>query len=192
LVKLNSGDGPPYYRNPKEPPHHTPSPPRAIPRVPRPRMPPKDHTGPHKDSTMWELISKSKHTTRFYEMAKKDNDVMDILKDTNRKTTLFAPSNNAFRELDQMLKDRDVPKDMMHRIMMYHLSDGCHESDDLRYRNTLSTMLSDNELGKGMKQRLRIGLSHEGPTLNFYSEVTMFDIVRTLLYIHQIHILIHV
>jgi hypothetical protein len=47
----------------------------------------------------------------------------------------------------------------------------------LRYHNTLITKLPEDKLGKNMHQRLRIGLDHKGPNINFYSRFTMFDIV---------------
>jgi uncharacterized surface protein with fasciclin (FAS1) repeats len=170
------GDGPPYYRSPKEPPHHTPMPPSGIPRVPKPKMPPRDRTGPHNDKTLWDMIKDCKYTSRFYEYLKDDDKIVKMLQDTKSNTTVFAPSNQAFEKFDQFRKHHDVSKDMVHRVLLYHLSYGIHRSNDLRYHNTLVTMLPDDNLGKGMHQRVRLGLSHRGPTINFYSEFKMLDI----------------
>lgn len=66
---------------------------------------------------------------------------------------------------------------MLHRVLLYHVAKGTHGSQDLRYRNTLETMLGEEQLGEGEKQRVRIGLSSRGPTLNFYAVFKMFDSV---------------
>ncbi|KAF8542623.1 FAS1 domain-containing protein [Trichophaea hybrida] len=153
-------------------------------------MPPKDHTGPHTNSTMWDLISKSKHTKRFYELLKDDKDIMDILQNKNANHTVFAPSNKAFEMLDKFKKHHDVPKDLIHRVLMYHIAPGCHRSQDLWYHNTLITSLPDDELGQDMHQRVRIGMNHKGPSINFYSQFTMFDIYANNGIIHGIDALL--
>jgi uncharacterized surface protein with fasciclin (FAS1) repeats len=170
------GDGPPYYRSPKEPPHHTPSAPDNIPHVPRPRMPPRDRTGPHKDKTLWQVISECKHTSRFHDYLKDDREIQKMLDDEKANLTVFAPSNDAFRRFEEYSKHHKLSKDMIHRVLMYHLSPGFHSSQDLRYHNTLVTMLSEKDLGKGMNQRVRIGLGYSGPSVNFYSQFTMVDL----------------
>jgi uncharacterized surface protein with fasciclin (FAS1) repeats len=142
-------------------------------------MPPRDHTGPHTNSTIWDLISKSKHTKRFYELLKEDKDIVDMLQNKDANHTVFAPSNHAFEVLDKFKKYHDIPKDLIRRVLMYHIAPGRHRSQDLRYHNTLITSLPDDELGKDMHQRVRIGLNHKGPSINFYSQFTMLDIVRS-------------
>ncbi|KAF8246651.1 FAS1 domain-containing protein, partial [Wilcoxina mikolae CBS 423.85] len=158
--------------------------------VHKPKMPPKDHTGPHTNSTMWDLISKSKHTKRFYELLKDDKDIVAMLQDKNANHTVFAPSNKAFDMLDKFKKHHDVPKDLIHRVLMYHIAPGCHRSQDLRYHNTLITSLPDDELGPDMHQRVRIGLNHKGPSINFYSQFTMLDIYANNGIIHGISALL--
>ncbi|KAA8911755.1 FAS1 domain-containing protein [Sphaerosporella brunnea] len=153
-------------------------------RHPRPPMPPSDPHGPHKDSTIWELISSKQ--SRFADLIKKDRKVMDMLDDKKANITVFAPSNHAFAMLDKFLKHKDIPKDLIHRVLMYHVAPGTHESQDLRYHNTLLTKLSEDDLGKDEHQRLRIGLDHLGPNINFYSRFTMFDIYCNNGVIHAI------
>jgi uncharacterized surface protein with fasciclin (FAS1) repeats len=102
-----------------------------------------------------------------------------MLSDKKANITVFSPSNHAFELLDKYLeKHKDIPKDLIHRVLMYHIAPGTHQSQDLRYRNTLITKLCEEKLGKNMHQRLRIGLNHNGPNINYYSQFTVVDIVR--------------
>jgi len=144
-------------------------------------MPPRDHTSPHTNKTLWDLISSSKHTTRFASLLKNDASLYSLLSSKASNVTVFAPSNRAFSSLEKYLKKghegKDIPADVIHRVLSYHIANGTHSSQDLRYHNTIISRLPDDELGQGMDQRIRIGLNHKGPSLNFYSRFTMFDIV---------------
>lgn len=141
----------------------------------RPPMPPHDPDGPHTDSTLFDIVSKSKHTTMLFDLIKQDKDLVNMLKDPKANLTIFAPGNEAFKRLPK--DPKDVPKDMIKRILMYHISQGTHDSHDLIHHNTLLTKLSEGELGKGMHQRLRLGFGSHGPVINYYSKVTMVDVV---------------
>lgn len=180
------GDGPPYHRSPKEPPHHTPSAPDHVPRIPLPRMPPRDETGPHKDSTLMDMICSGKHTKRFCDLIKEDRDITDMLKDKKANITVFAPGDEAFRMWDEINKHHKMSKDMVHRVLLYHCAPGTHWSQSLRYQNTLTTMLPVKELGNEIYQRVRIGLSHEGPTVNFYNEFRTLDVFTMNGVIHRV------
>lgn len=142
--------------------------------------PPSDPHGPHRDSTLLDLISSSKHSSAFYETIKDNKDITDLLKDKNKNTTVFVPSNAAFECLDKYRKHHDLPKDLLHRILQYHFAPGMHDSDDLMFHNTLETRLTEDDLGKGQHQRLRIG---PGPRINLYAHFKMVDIVRSASFI---------
>lgn len=140
-----------------------------------PKMPPYDH-GSHTDSTLFEIITNSKYTTKLAELIKQDNDLVHLLKDPKANLTIFAPEDEAFDRLPN--KDpKDVPKDLLRRVLMYHIADGTHDSQDLIYHNTLITKLHEDDLGKGMHQRVRIGFGSHGPAVNYYSKLTMVDVV---------------
>lgn len=140
-----------------------------------PKMPPHDHYGPHTDSTLFDIIANSKHTTKFAELIKQDNDLLHMLKDPKANFTIFAPGNEAFERLPK--DPKDIPKDLLRRVLRYHISHGTHDSHDLVHHNTLLTKLPEDELGKGMYQRLRIGFGSHGPAVNYYSKLTMVDVV---------------
>jgi uncharacterized surface protein with fasciclin (FAS1) repeats len=127
---------------------------------------------------MLDLISHSKHTSAFYDILKDHKDLCDMLNDPKGNYTLFAPTNHAIERFQHKIGDiHKLPKDKVHRVLQYHMAHGTHYSMDLKYHNTLMSMLPEDELGKGMHQRLRIGLSYYGPTINFYSEIKMTDVV---------------
>lgn len=142
-----------------------------------PKMPPHDHRGPHTDSTLYDIITNSKHTTKLAELIKLDNDLVKLLKDPKANLTIFAPEDEAFDRLPH--KDpKEVPKDLLRRVLKYHIASGTHDSQDLVHHNTLITKLPEDDLGKGMHQRLRIGFGSHGPAVNYYSKLTMVDVVR--------------
>lgn len=142
-----------------------------------PKMPPHDHHGPHTDSTLYDIITNSKHTTKLAELIKLDDDLVKLLKDPKANLTIFAPEDEAFDKLPH--KDpKEVPKDLLRRVLKYHIASGTHDSQDLVHHNTLVTKLPENDLGKGMHQRLRIGFGSHGPAVNYYSKLTMVDVVR--------------
>lgn len=146
-----------------------------------PKMPPHDHHGPRTDSTLFDIITNSKHTTKLAELIKLDNDLVQMLKDPKANLTIFAPEDGAFDRLPH--KDpKEVPKDLLRRVLKYHIASGTHNSQDLVHHNTLVTKLPENDLGKGMHQRLRIGFGSHGPAVNYYSKLTMVDVVRNIIH----------
>lgn len=146
-----------------------------------PHMPPRDPHGPHTDSTLYDIIVNSKHTTKLAELIKLDDDLVNLLKDPEANITIFAPGDEAFKRIPK--KDpKDVPKDLLKRVLTYHVVPGVHGSYDLIHHNTLRTELSEDELGKDLRQRLRVGFGFHGPTVNFYSKITIVDVVRIYAY----------
>ncbi|KAI5797318.1 FAS1 domain-containing protein [Pyronema domesticum] len=139
-------------------------------------MPSKDPHGPHMNSTIYDLLQKSKHSKRFFEFIKEDKDLSAMLQDKNNNHTVFVPSNKAFDMLDKYKKHHNVSKEMLHNVLLYHIAPGYHQGQDLRFHNTLLSALPAPDLGDDLHQRLRIGLNKKGPTVNFYSQFVMLDV----------------
>jgi hypothetical protein len=146
----------------------------------KPKMPPRDPHGPHINSTIYDLLQKSKHSKRFFEFIKEDKDLSAMLQDKNNNHTVFVPSNKAFDMLDKYKKHHNVSKEMLHNVFLYHIAPGYHQGQDLRFHNTLLSALPAPDLGDDLHQRLRIGLNKKGPTVNFYSQFVMLDVVSHL------------
>ncbi|KAI5818581.1 FAS1 domain-containing protein [Pyronema omphalodes] len=142
----------------------------------KPKMPPRDPHGPHMNSTIYDLLQKSKHSKRFFELIKEDKDLSAMLQDRNNNHTVFVPSNKAFDMLDKYKKHHNVTKEMLHDVLLYHIAPGYHQGQDLRFHNTLVSSLPAPDLGDDLHQRLRIGLNKKGPTVNFYSQFVMLDV----------------
>lgn len=158
--ELEDEDGHPCQRDSHiEPPHHRPHPHK-----------------PFKNLTLFDLIAHSKHTTILYNLVSKDEELIKILNDTHANTTFFAPDNNAFKRLPH--PPHKAPKDLVRRVILYHLVNGTHGLLDTLHRDTLITKLPENELGNGIHQRLRLGLGPHGPTINYYSKIVKANIVR--------------
>jgi len=155
-----------------KPPHHRPNPIRS-------------HC-PEKPSnlTLFDLISHSKHTTILYNLVRQDEELTKILKDTHSNTTLFAPDNDAFKRLPH--PPHKNPKDLVRRVLLYHLVNGTHGLLDTLHRDTFITKLAESELGEGIHQRLRVGLGPQGPTINYYSKIVKANIFAKNGVIHAV------
>ncbi|KAI5801770.1 FAS1 domain-containing protein, partial [Peziza echinospora] len=142
----------------------------------------------HTDETIWDIISKCNHTTTLTKLAGTNAEFKHLLQDPKQNITLFAPSDHAFHKLlPHGLPDK-LPKEMVYRVLNYHTAEGTVTSYEMMHRNTIVSRLQEDRLGKGMHQRLRIGLDNvHGPSVNFFSELTVVDIYAKNGVIHAIN-----
>lgn len=129
-----------------------------------------------RDSTLLDMIKQTSHSEMFYSFIKDFPDIEKMLDDENRKITVFVPSNKAFEHLLNGKKKEDLkmPKEDIEKLLKYHIMDGHHDYDGLKWHNTIASEMNDQALGKDEKQRLRMGL-YRCPTVNLYSEILIKD-----------------
>ncbi|KAL7927030.1 FAS1 domain-containing protein [Trichoderma austrokoningii] len=146
---------------------------------------------PHHDEssyTIYELISKSKYTTKFARLVDDHPGVVELLNGTDSNYTLFVPLDKAFEDIPD---DHKKPsKEVVEDALRYHIGLGEYPAKRILHTYTLPTA-HDEELLGGEPQRLRTSVGLGGVKINFYSKVVAADIVAKNGVIHAVnHILV--
>jgi Fasciclin domain len=162
--------------DPHHPPHH--GPPGKRPHHPppgkRPHHPPH-HDHPKPNETIYQLISKSKYTTKLAKLIDEDADLVKLLNSTKANHTIFAPTDFAFKKIpDDAPKP---PKEVIKKVLLYHVAPGLYPAGRVLFDHTVPTALEEPLLGDA-PQRIAARLGFRGLTLNFYSRVIAANIVR--------------
>ncbi|OAL33329.1 hypothetical protein AYO20_07340 [Fonsecaea nubica] len=168
----------------EEPPHHGPPggrPPHRGPPGKKPRRPHHPHHRPN--GTIWELISKSKYTTKLAAVVKEHPDLVELLNSTKTNHTLFAPTDRAFEKIPKHAPK--PPKEFLEKLLTYHISPEFYPAPRILVSRTIPTALEAKYIGK-VPQRLSTQVSLRGLTVNFYSRVVAIDIFATNGVIHGI------
>ena len=136
------------------------------------------HHGHHchkPNMTIYQLISKSKYTTKLAKFIHEDGDLVKVLNDTSANYTLFAPTDAA---IDRILDHEKEPpsKEMIKKVLLYHVSPELYTAGRVLVSHTIPTMLKEKDLGD-FPQRLRVGLGFRGLELNFHSPIVAINIV---------------
>ncbi|KAL8381925.1 hypothetical protein RB595_005940 [Gaeumannomyces hyphopodioides] len=138
------------------------------------------------NSTIWDLISNGKYTTKFYKLASKYENVVRILNSTRTNITVFIPADDNFyfpgsgNDNDKDKKssssgDKDnkngPSSEFIEDTLLYHITWGHHMVSDLVHRHTLMTAYNETWLGsRPQRLRNRVGL-FGGVRMNFFSKV---------------------
>jgi len=162
-----------HPHHPHHPPHHG-----------KPRHP--HHGKPN--LTVYELINTSKYTTKLAKLINGYPDLVEILNGTAANYTIFAPTDKAFEKIP---KQHEKPnKELIRNVLAYHVSPDFYPAGRVLLSHTIPTSYGEERLG-GEPQRLRLGLSLKGLTVNFYSHVVAANIFGTNGVIHGVdHILL--
>jgi len=141
---------------------------------------PKPHRDGHYHSnyTLWDLVSSCPQTSIFASLAKNDTMFYNLLRDSNQNVTVFVPSNHAFKRLFRygVIPEHGIDKDLLSKVLNYHSVVGTHVSENLIHHNTIVSRLQEDHLGKGMHQRLRLGLDQvHGLSVNLFADVLLTD-----------------
>lgn len=150
----------PPHRKPHHPPHHK-----------------KPHHGHGKPNlTVYELIAKSKYTTKLAKLINEYPDLVETLNGTAANYTVFAPTDKAFEKIPEGHKPS---KEVIKKILGYHISPDFYPAGRVLVTHTIPTTLGEDTLG-GEPQRLRLGLGLKGLAVNFYSRIIAINIVSFL------------
>ncbi|KAM0466748.1 hypothetical protein ACHAPV_000255 [Trichoderma viride] len=151
---------------------------------------PAGHHHDESSHTIYELISKSKYTTKFAKLVDDHPSVVELLNstDSNSNYTLFVPLDKAFEDIPD---DHKKPsKKVVEDVLRYHIGLGEYPAKRILHTYTLPTA-HDEELLGGEPQRLRTSVGLGGVKINFYSKVVAADIVAKNGVIHAVnHILV--
>lgn len=144
----------------------------------KPHHPPH-HKKPHHrkpNMTIYEMISKSKYTTKLAKLISEFGDLVDILNSTSHNITLFAPTDAAFEKIPDHHKK--PPKQLIRNVLAYHVSPHFYPAGRVLASHTIPSAYNEKRLG-GEAQRLRVGFGlFKGLSINFFSKVVAADIVR--------------
>ncbi|KAI9788866.1 MAG: hypothetical protein M1816_006530 [Peltula sp. TS41687] len=145
------------------------------------------HDGHHchkPNLTIYQLISQSKYTTKLAQLIDEDGDLVRVLNSTSGSNyTLFAPTDHAFEKIPE--HHEKPSKDLIKKVLLYHVSPDFYPASRVLVSHTIPTLLKEEKLG-GFPQRIRLGLSLKGLTLNMYSKVVAVNIFGTNGVIHAI------
>lgn len=143
------------------------------------------HGGHYKpNQTVYELISKSKYTTRLAKLINEYPDLVLLLNGTAANYTVFAPIDKAFEKIPE-----DAPKpskEDIKKVLLYHVSSDFYPAGRVLVTHTIPSSLSEKTLG-GELQRLSTNIGFRGLTVNFYSRIIAVDIVSHLDFPFQLH-----
>lgn len=148
----------------------------------KPHRPPhrrRPHHGHHgkPNLTVWELISKSKYTTKLAKLISEYDDLVDLLNGTTSNFTLFAPIDKAFEKIPG---HRKPDKQEIRNILAYHVSPYFYPARRVFFTHTIPSSYHEIRLGDEV-QRLRVGFGlFKGLNINFFSKIIAADIVRSL------------
>jgi uncharacterized surface protein with fasciclin (FAS1) repeats len=152
----------------RKPPHHGP------PGKHRPHHPPH-HGKPN--ATIYELISKSKYTTKLAALIAEDSELVELLNSTKANFTVFAPTDAAFAKIPEHAPK--PPKEFIKKVLLYHVSPGLFPAGKLLFSHTVPTLLNETLLGD-KAQRLSAHLQFGGVKINYYSKVVAVNIVSAI------------
>lgn len=158
---------PPHHGRPKEP-HHSP------PHHRKPHHPPNE--------TVYQLIAKSKYTTKLAKLIDEFPDLVDKLNGTKANYTVFAPTDSAFEKIPK--HGKKPSKEILEKVLLYHVSDEFYPAGRVLHSYTIPSLYEPDLLGH--QQRLTVRVTLKGPTINFYSRLIALNIFGTNGVIHGI------
>jgi len=139
--------------------------------------PPHHHHSPP-NQTIYELISKSNYTTNLTKLIDEDKDLVKLLNGTEANYTIFAPTDFAFSKLP---KDHKPSKEIIKKVLLYHILPGFAPSWKLVFNHTSPTLLKPATLG-GNPQRVLVRWLgfFRGLRINYYDRIIAANIVSQL------------
>jgi len=111
-----------------------------------------------------------------------DPDLVKLLNSTKANHTLFVPTDYAFKRVPKKI---DIPKDVIKKIILYHVSPGLWPTFGLLFQHTAPTELKLPTLGDNPQRLLAKWLGPiRGVRINYYSKVVAGNIPATNGIIH--------
>ena len=146
------------------------------------------HGHHHKPNlTVYELIAKSKYTTKLAALINEYEDLVELLNGTSANFTIFAPTNYAFEKIPEHAPKPS--KEDLKKILTYHVSGEFYPAGRVLVTHTIPTLLAGEGIG-GEPQRLSTNIGLKGLTVNFYSRIVAIDIFGTNGVIHGVNSLL--
>ncbi|KAL9100466.1 MAG: hypothetical protein Q9163_004156 [Psora crenata] len=133
--------------------------------------------------TVYELITKSKYTTKLAALINEYEDLVQLLNGTAANYTVFAPTDSAFEKIPEHAPKPS--KEQLKNVLLYHISKEFYPAGRVLITHTVPTLLVGKHIG-GEAQRLSTNIGLKGLTVNFYSRIIAINIFGTNGVIHGI------
>ncbi|KAM5347324.1 hypothetical protein ACJ41O_010329 [Fusarium nematophilum] len=137
----------------------------------------------YSEYTIYEIISQSNYTKEFSKLVDKHDKVVKLLNSTDANYTLFAPIDEAFKDIPE---DRKPSDEFVENVLNYHIGLGEYPAGRILVTHTLPTALQESWLGN-KPQRLRTSVGFSGVRVNLYSKVVAVNIKAKNGYIHAVN-----
>ena len=135
------------------------------------------------NETIYELIAKSKYTTKLAALINEFPDLVVLLNGTLANYTVFAPTDKAFEKIPEGAPKPS--KEELKKVLLYHVSGDFYPAAKVLITRTVPTLLEIPEtLGIG-PQRVSTNIGLKGLTVNFYSRIVAVNIVWPLTFSPQ-------
>ncbi|KAI0013790.1 FAS1 domain-containing protein [Xylariaceae sp. FL0662B] len=125
--------------------------------------------------TVYESIKASNFTKKFAALIDDYPDIVKKLNSTSANVTAFIPIDRAFDKIPDHHKEHKPPREVVERILEYHILPGSYPAGRVLAHHTLPTALEEEHLG-GRPQRLRVSVGLFGVKLNFYSKLIVANL----------------
>lgn len=150
------------------------------------------HHPPHHgkpNETVYELIAKSKYTTRLAKLINEYDDLVEALNSTKANYTVFAPTDKAFEKIPDHAPKPS--KEDLKKILEYHVVPEFYPAGRVLASHTAPTLLkSDSLAAQPEPQRIAFKITLRGLTVNFYARIVAINIFATNGVIHGVDSLI--
>ncbi|KAL1648139.1 hypothetical protein SLS58_002466 [Diplodia intermedia] len=135
------------------------------------------------NQTVYELIAKSKYTTKLAKLINDDPELVKLLNGTTANFTVFAPTDKAFEKIPK--HGKEPSKEFIKKVLLYHISPEFYPAGRVLHTYTIPTLYKEPALGgDDFAQRLSVNIGFKGLTLNFYSRIVAINIFGTNGVIH--------
>jgi len=127
--------------------------------------------------TIYEFINFSNYTRKLAKIVSNFTDISDLLSDTSKNYTLFAPTDAAFKHMHRPHGNfsHKPPVKFIEKALAYHVVPGLYPVPRVILSHTIPTLLNESRLGYEA-QRLRVSVGLKGVALNFYASVIPVNI----------------
>ncbi|EOD52303.1 putative fasciclin domain family protein [Neofusicoccum parvum UCRNP2] len=136
------------------------------------------------NQTVYELISKSKYTTKLAKLINDDPELVKVLNGTAANYTVFAPTDKAFEKIPK--HGKEPSEEFIKKLLLYHVSPDFYPAGRVLKTHTIPTLYKEPALGEDFAQRLSVNVGLRGLTLDFYSRIIAINIFGTNGVIHGI------
>jgi len=141
----------------------------------------------YSDKTVMEILREQKEFSSMRRLVEEsaDSGFRDDLDSKDQKLTMFVPTNDAFKRIQELIPDFKPDQETMREILKYHVLKDELEKEGFKNEQVLRTKLKPESLS-GEHQVIRVAEFQKAVYLNFWVRVERFDLRASNGVIHVI------